>query len=423
MTKFFALKQIALATVLLLPMMAHSATVKLDGIAAVVDNDVVLQSELDTRIQGIKASFEQSDRKLPPDQELKTAVLNQMIVENIQLQRGENAGVKISEEQINESMARIAQSQGLSFEAFRNRIFADGNYHLVREQIRREMIINQVQMGSLSRQVSITPEELEAFLASPEGKELQENRYQVLQIIAPLASGASSANKRQANSLLSAAKNHVASGQPIANWLNQHAGKIQVKNLGWRTLEQLPSLYADALGQLSQGDMSDVLTAGNGLHLIQLIDTTNKSQWVDQYKSRHILIKTSAILDDEKAQVHIAGLRQEAIDGAEFSALAKEHSEDIGSAAEGGDLGWSEPGMFVPEFETTLATLKNGEISQPFKSQFGWHIILLEDQKRTDMKDRMLKNRAYGVLRERKFEDVREEWLEQLRDNAYVDIK
>lgn len=184
-------KHLTAAASVLFASLTFAATEPLDSVAAVVDNDVVLNSELDSRITAIKANLERAGREMPPEQELRTAILNQMIVESIQLQRGENAGVRISEEQINDSMARIAQQQGMSFEVFRSRLFADGSYYSVREQIRREMVINQVQMGSLSRQVSITPDELDAFLASPEGQELSQTRYQVLQIVAPLSSGAS----------------------------------------------------------------------------------------------------------------------------------------------------------------------------------------------------------------------------------------
>lgn len=412
-----------IAATLLITMTAQADVEQLDSIAAIVDDDVVLNSELNARIATVKGNFERTGRPLPPDHELRTGILNQMIVESIQLQRGYRAGVRISEEQLNNALANIARSQGMDFENFRNQLIAQGSYYSMQDQLRREMIIDQVQKGSLSRQVNITPDELDAFLVSPEGKELSETRYQLSHIVVPLAGSASNAEKRKAKQLISQARELLSSGKNPQAWLEKNQSSLQAGNLGWRTKEQLPSLFADQVESLGVGDVSEVLEAGNGYHIVQMLDTSNKAVLVTQYKSRHILIKPSAILTEEEAEVKANELRERALQGEDFEELARQNSEDIGSAQEGGDLGWSRPGMFVPEFEQTLASLQNGEISKAFQSQFGWHIILLEDTKETDMQDDVMKNRAYSVLRERKFDDVREEWLTQLRDNAYVDIK
>ena len=399
----------------------------IDRIAAIVNDDVVLESELQQRIDQAKANFSRSNATLPPDSELRQGVLDQMVLESIQLQRGKRGGVRVSDEQLNAAIANIAQGQGMSLDAFRSQLLQAGAYYSMQEQIRNEIIIQQVQSGSLNRLVNVSPDELDAFLASPEGQNLSETRYLLSHILVPIDDSATDTEKRQARTIIETARQEMANGKDAERWAKvfnvRNKSNVQSGTLNWRTLDELPSLFADVAPQMTIGDISPVLEAGNGLHLLQLMDVSSKARMVEQRKSRHILIKPSAILDNDAAFEKVYALRARAISGEDFAELAKQYSEDIGNAAEGGSIGWSRPGMFTPEFETTLLQTPVGSISEPLRTQFGWHIILVEDVRQTDMRDDVLKNRAYGVLRERKFGDVRDEWLQQLRNGAYVDIK
>ncbi len=404
----------------------HAVT-QVDGIAAVVDDDVVLKSELQQRMSQVYANFQQSGNALPPADELKRGVLNQLILESIQLQRSQRMGVNVSDEQLNSAMANIARSQGISFDAFRQQLLNDGSYYPLQEQIRKDISIKQLQNASLARRVNISPEEIDAFLSSPEGKALAKVRYQLGHILVPLSSDASNSERQKANEIIETARTEISTGKDPERWAKvynvRHGTQVQGGFLGWRTQEELPSLFANVAPQMAIGDISSVLEAGNGLHIIQLIDSSGKAQLVTQSKARHILIKTSAILNEEQAELKATELRTKALNGESFSTLAKQNSDDIGTAQEGGDLGWSRPGAFVPLFEQTMEKTNVGDISLPFKTQFGWHIIQVEDRKDTDMREDVIKNQAYNIIRERKFDDVREEWLQQLRNNAYVNIK
>lgn len=404
-----------------------NALQQIDKIAAVVNDDVVLESELQERIAQAKANFARANAAPPPDSELRRGVLDRMILESIQLQRGLRAGVRVSDEQLNAAIAAVAQQQGMSLESFRDKLLQSGSYYAMQAQIRDEIIIQQVQSGSLNRLVNVSPDELDAFLASPEGQSLAQTRYLLSHLMVPVDSDASASTQRQARTIAESARQEIANGKNAERWAKvfnlRNNSNVQAGTLNWRTLEELPSLFADVAKDMTVGDISPVLEAGNGLHLLQLLDVSNKARLIEQRQGRHILIKPSAILDNDAAFEAAYALRARAISGEDFGELAKQHSEDIGTAAEGGSLGWSRPGMFVPEFEAALLNTPVGDISEPVRTQFGWHIILVEATRETDMSDDILKNRAYSVLRERKFDDVRDEWLQQLRNGAYVDIK
>ncbi len=407
----------------LLPNVSSAEVRVIDHVVAVVDDDIIMQSELDERIEQVQYNIKSKARPIPDVETLKTQVLNTMILENLQLQMGQRAGVRISDQQLNQALSRIAAQNGMTLPEFRKALAKDGlDYNATREQIRREMILQQVQAGNINNKIQITDKEVENFLNSKEGSSLTAVQYHLAHLFYPLNKGQ---DKAQAIALLTQAEKAIRGGETLDDWkkANANNGLIQGGDLGWRSSSDLPSVFADIAPTLNPGEISPPFVSDNGVHLVELIAKRGGSQMVQQTKVRHILLKTSAIRDNQQAETELEGIRQRIIDGADFAILAKEYSEDIGSASEGGELGWSNKGQFVPAFEKIMAATKIGDISQPFESQFGWHILQVEDRRMFDVSLEKQKNAARNYIHQRKFKDELDAWLVKIRNEAYVDIK
>ncbi|MEH6549167.1 MAG: peptidylprolyl isomerase [Pseudomonadales bacterium] len=405
---------------------SHAAQM-LDRVVAVVDDDIVMESELNEQIEMVTKNIERQGAAMPPAEEIYREVLNKMIVESLQLQIARRAGVQISDAQLNQAMGTVASQMGASLDQFREQLLAEGSYYQTREQIRREMILRQVQNGSLSGKVLVTQPEIEAFLASNEGQQLTQARYRLSHILLPLTEDVSEDTVDSALSQLDTAAEEIRAGMPLLQWLslyNQTSNKpLEGGDLGWRTADEMPSLFVEAVTEMGRGEVEGPLRSPAGLHLLQLADTTGGAKLVDQTKARHILVKTSEIRTEEQCQVLLSSIREQIMAGSDFAELARKYTEDIGTAQEGGDLGWSQAGQFVPEFEQTMAITEIDEISEPFRSPFGWHIIQVVDRRQHDVREDMLKEQAYGYIYDRKFQQELETWLQKIRDEAYVDIK
>lgn len=427
----FVYKQALLALVALCALIAGSATAqvqKLDRVVAVVDDDVVMASELQQRLNTIMAQIEAQNVQAPPIEILRRQVLEQLIIERLQLQMASRAGVTISEAELDQAIARVQQNAGTSPEQFRERLAADGmSMKSFRQQIRQELLIRRVEQGSVNRRIQVTDQDIDNFLRSKEGEFWKSPQYELGHILIPVASSAPTDEvtkaREKAEQLAEQARGSADFRRlAIANSAGQNA--LSGGDLGWRKTVELPSLFADALQGLKVGDVTKPFRSDAGFHLLKIhAERGSTEQVVEQTKVRHILIKTSAILTDDQAYNKLIELRQQILDGADFGELARENSEDIGTMLNGGDLGWSMPGQFVPEFTQAMDNTPVGEITMPFRSQFGWHILKVDGRRQQDMTDQYIRNQAANLLRNRRYEEELQNWRREIRDEAYVDIK
>lgn len=415
-------------SLMLLPINSKAELALLDRVVAIVDDDVVLLSELNQRMVGILSRIQQSGTQAPPDEILRGQVLEQLISERLQLNMGYNAGIRISDEEINQTILRVAASSDLTMEEYIAQVHASGStMATVRQEIASEIIIMRVQQGQVMRRIKISEQELTNFLNSEEGRLVTSPDVKIGQILLSVPSSSSGdevdATLRKLNDIEQQLQNGVDFRQlAIANSDDQSA--LDGGDLGWRKMAQLPGVFIEAVEAMEVGQVSEPIRSAAGYHLIKLYDRRGGGEkLIEQHFARHILLKPNQIRDQAATIQLLSDLRDRVKEGEDFAALSKEFSEDPGSALRGGELGWSTPGMFVPEFEQTMSGIALDEVSEPFRSQFGWHILQVTDRRMQDFSDNILRNGAENLLRQRKFSEELQVWLQEIRDEAFIEIK
>lgn len=400
--------------------------VLLDQVIAVVDDDIIMASELQQRVELVR----QQNRggTLPPQAALESQVLERMIIESIQLQMAERGGVRISDAQLNEAMARIASQNNMSLPQFRQAMEAEGiSFALARQQILDEMRISRVQRFQVGERIQITDQDVDYFLASELGKMASSAEYQLGHILIATPDNATPADLKAAEKKASEIVRKLRNGgdfRQLAMAESSSRTALEGGDLGWRKESQLPGLFADVAPKLQVGEISDPISASGGFHIIQLKDKRGGStQLITQTKTRHILLRPNELRDAEDAERQIHQLYQRLQAGEDFATLAREFSDDPGSGSNGGDLGWVNPGDMVPEFDATMKDTAAGAISAPFETQFGWHILLVEDRRQTDVGAENQRNQVRNMLYGRRFEEELPIWLRKIRSEAYVEIK
>ncbi|WP_105102929.1 peptidylprolyl isomerase [Microbulbifer pacificus] len=424
-----ALAVAALCACCALALPAQAQVQKLDRVVAVVDDDVVMASELQQRMNTITQQIAAQNVQAPPIDILRRQVLEQLIIERLQLQMGARAGVTIPEEELDQAIARVQQNMNMSPAEFQRKLEADGiSNNAFRQQIRQELIIRRVEQGSVARRIQITDQDINNFLRSKEGEFWKSPQYQLGHILIPVGSSAPAEEVAAARAKADAVYDKASKGEDfralaISNSAGQNA--LQGGDLGWRKTVELPTLFSDALDGLKVGETTKPFRSDAGFHLLKIHEQRGSTeQVVEQTKVRHILVKTSAIRDDDAAYNLLTDLRSKIEAGElKFEDAAKENSEDIGTMLQGGDLGWSNPGQFVPEFTQAMNNTPVGEISMPFRSQFGWHILQVEGRRQQDMTEQYIRNQAANLLRNRRYEEELQNWRQEIRDQAYVEIK
>lgn len=398
----------------------------LDRVAAIVNDDIVLQSELDQRTASIFRNIQDSGTQPPALDILQKQVLERLISERLQLTIGFNAGVRISDSEIEQTIARLAANSNLSVQEYKEQIAMGGESIAdLRDNIANELIIMQVQQGSVMRSIHVSAQELNNFLNSEEGKLMTSPDVNLGQILISTPSTANGITSSQDKlNVIIAQLEQGADFKQLAIASSDDQSALEGGDLGWRKQAQLPSLFIEAIEDLQPGEISKPLRSGAGFHVLKLYDRKGGGeQLIEQHFARHILLKPNQIRNQAETVALLNDLRQQAQDTDGFFALAKQYSEDPGSALKGGELGWSSPGLFVPEFENTMSSISLNEISQPFQSQFGWHILQVTDRRMQDFSDEILRNRADNLLRQRKYSEELQVWLQKIRDEAYVEIK
>jgi peptidyl-prolyl cis-trans isomerase SurA len=406
--------------------LVHAETEMLDQVVAIVDDDVIMASELRERLASINENLAARGVEAPPEDVLIRETLDRLILENIQVQKGQRVGVRISDQQLNAAVQRIASQNGMTIDQFRVAMEQQGgSYQALREDVRKEMIIQRVQQGNVNQRIEITEQEVENFLATEEGQKLTQPEYNILHALLAVSPDAPEDEVAKAEAYVTKVLGKIRAGTSFEQAVSAPGPyPFSGGSLGWRKLDDLPSLFSDVAPTLQKGETSDPVRSDSGFHLVYMHDRRGgDSMMVSQTQVRHILVKPSEIMTDDEARELAAQLKARALAGEDFAELAKEYSEDIGSAQEGGELGWTSPGQMVPEFEKAMSETPVGEISDPVRSQFGWHILEVTDRRDEDMTAQATRNKAMNYLHNRKYQEELDAWLRQIRDEAFVDIK
>ena len=402
------------------------ANVPLNHIVAVVNDDVVLQSELDNRIRLVTEQLQKQDAQLPPSDVLRKQVLDRLILENLQLQMAKRAGIRVDDEKLNAALRNMAKQNGMTLTKFRGVLEKEGfNYVAFREDFRNQIIMNQIRQQMVDNRVQVSNQEIDNLLESAAKSNDQSREYHLSHILVSLPEAASpeqiQAAKKRAEDILTRLKAGADFKQmAIAESDSQTA--LSGGDLGWRKTGQLPSFFSDVVGQLKPGQISDLIRTPSGFHIIKIEGIRgDKKHLIHQTQASHILLRPDTLVTEDQVKTRITQLYDRIMGGESFDELARAHSQDPGSASHGGSLGWVTPGQMVPEFEKAMNKLKIGEVSKPVKTRFGWHLIKVLDRREHDDTKAYRRARARDSIRQRKTDEELEIWLRRLRDEAYVE--
>jgi peptidyl-prolyl cis-trans isomerase SurA len=405
-----------------------SALTELDGIVAVVDDDVVLASELAARLRSVEVQMQQANVTPPPRDVLINQLLERLILESLQLQMGERAGVKIDDETLARAIEGIAKQNNMTVDQFTTELAQQGmSVREFREQIRRELVIARVQRNRVNSRIYISDQEIDAFLASPYGQQSLADEYRVGHILLAVADDATPEAVAQAEATAQDIYQQLLEGADFRQMAIAHsagANALEGGDLGWRKVGELPTLFVDSVVNLKVGETAPPIRSGSGFHIVQVLDRRGAStQMVDQVNVRHILVKPSEIRSEAETKELIEDIHDRIVAGEDFGALARQYSEDPGSALAGGELGWAEPDKYAPEFASMIAATPEGQLSPPFRTEFGWHVLVVEGRREQDMSTEARRNLAIRILHNRRFEEELQEWLREIRDEAFVEIR
>ena len=402
---------------------------QIDRIIAIVDDSVVLSSELETRLEDVKMRFTDQTEQLPPDDVLREQLLERLIIENIQVQLADRYGINPTDAQVSQAFAQMANSQGFTPEALASEMEARGeNISAVMRGIRRELTIQQMQQAAVNNRIEITESEINNFLRSTEGQFWQSSSLNLQHIQISLSSNADPGEVASAQSTANAVIERLDAGEPFETLAVQYSdapNAMDGGNIGWRRSMEFPLEIRESLENVDVGEYSQPVRSSGGIHIFKVIEQrggVSQEQMVEQTKTRHILLMPNEIRNSEETRELAEELRQRILDGESFEELAAEYSEDIGNSLKGGDLGWVMSGQMVAPFEAQMQATEVGEVSPPVETRFGWHIIMVEDRRQQDMSDEILRDQAYGVLHNQRFPEELDLWLREIRGDAFINV-
>lgn len=413
---------------LLGPSAALAESRVLDRIIAVVDDDVILASELVTRINTVRQQIDRSNGEQPPEEVLVNQILERLILESVQLQEAARRGIEIDDETLTQAVLNFAERNGVTLEVFQQKLAEDGvAYGEFREQIRREMVVNRVQRALVNRRVQISEQDINALVNSPFFEALLADQFQLGHILLEIDEQAGDEVRAAARAKAEEIVAELRSGgefRALARANSALPCALEGCVSEWSQAAELPSLFSERVLDMQPGDVAEPIASGRGLHVIQLVDRRGASmEVIEQTRARHILMKPNEIRSDAETEREITALHQQILAGADFAELARENSEDPGSGLKGGDLGWSESKAYVPAFSAMMDGMEVGEISPPFKSQFGWHVLEVQERRTQNMADETRKDQAVQFLHRQRFQDELQAWLKEIRDDAFVEMR
>lgn len=408
----------------------------LDGVAAVVEDGVVLKSELKDRIalvvKNLRAQQEQQPaeqrRPLPPQSILEQQVLDQLVLREIQLQRAKKAGITVSDDLLNTALSRVAENNGYTLEELPTLLASQNiSYAQYREDSRQDLMIEQLQQRDVISRISISPRELDHCLADREANQANTFDYNISHILISVPGNATPDQIEGSRKRIEEIYSRLEAGEDFARLAvatSQAQTALDGGALGWRKGSQLPTLFVDVVTKMRPGEFSRPIQSGAGFQIVKLNEMRGVQRTsVQQQHIRHILLKPNQILDSAAVKQKLIGIRERILAGEDFATLAHAQSEDPGSANDGGDLGWVSPGELVPEFEKAIAALPLKTVSEPIQSRYGWHLAEVLDRREHDTTDEVKRDECMRAIRQSKAEEERELWLRRLRDQAYVDVR
>jgi peptidyl-prolyl cis-trans isomerase SurA len=399
----------------------------LDRIVVVINDGVVLQSEVDRAMELGKRQLAERKIALPPDTVLRGQVLERLVLTRVQTQRAQEAGIRVDDRELNEVLSNLAAQNKMTLSQFAEAIRKEGmEYTALREQIRDEIIINRLRAREIEQRVLVTDQDIDLFLANQ--NRLDQTEYRVSHILVAVPDGASSAARIKARAKAEELLKRLQAGEDfaqiaIANSDGQQA--LAGGDLDWRAGSSLPELFADAVQNLKKGETSPLLENASGFHILKLTDQRggDERKTITETQAAHILLQPNALRDEEQTRQQARALHDRIKQGEDLGEIAKKVSDDTGSKATGGDLGWQPAGVFAPEFEKAIEALQPGEVSAPFRTSFGWHIAKVVERRTRDTTDQTRRARARAAIQNRKAAEEYDMWLRRLRAEAYVEYR
>lgn len=400
----------------------------IDRIAAVVNEDVVLASEVLDRYQTVVNRLAAEGHELPPRDAIMDQILERLIVDSIQLQEAERRGIEVDDETLTAAVTEFAAQSGLEIDAFIETLDAEGiSYRAFREQVRQQITIERVQRDVVNRRVYILPQDIDELLASPFFAEHISDEYRLGHILLLVESGAGAAAVQTKTAHAEQLVADLRGGADFSALAVEHSAAstaLEGGDLGWRKANRIPSLFAQLVPDMAIGDVRGPIRNASGLHIVKLLDQRGASQQVaDETLVRHILLKPSAIRSDDESRALAGELRDRILAGEDFDAVARQFSNDAGSALAGGDLGWRKKEDLVPDFQAAMERTDVGALSEPFRTSFGWHILQVLDRRREDASQEARRDYATRMLHAQRFEERLAEWLREIRDEAFVEVR
>jgi peptidyl-prolyl cis-trans isomerase SurA len=408
---------------------ASSSGVLLDRVAATVNDGVVLSSELDEQMFQISERLREQKMEMPPQNVLRQQVLDRLVLQELQMQRADRAGIKVSDEVLNNAMQDVADRNKIRLQDLPSALASQGvDYASFRENMRKELAMQMLQQRDVVGRISVSPREIETYLERRKKMPSEANTYNISHILIAVPPAATPDELEEANKKAEDVYKRAAAGEDFGGLAVSYSNAqtaLEGGALGERKGSELPTFLGEVVATMKAGDITKPIRTPSGYHIVKLNGVTGGNQVIEnQVHVRHILIKPNELQDDATVQQKLVSIRDRILNkGENFTAVASVVSEDPGSSAEGGDMGWTGPGTFVPEFDRQVTQLQPDEISQPFRTQFGWHIVQLLGRRQFDTTDEIVRQQAFRALRAAKVDEETELWLRRLRDEAYVEFK
>ncbi len=404
------------------------AYVPLDRIIAVVNEDVIMQSELESKMRTVRGQIEQQGGNAPPTSILERQVLDNLVQNRIQLQLAERAGIRVDDETLNRTIGNIAAQNQVSLTQFREILEQDGySYESFREDIRNEITLNQLRQRQVENLIIVTEKEIDNFLANQEFQGTFQTEIRLSHILLSLPEAATADEIAQVKQVATQIREDLLAGADFAEIANTVSDGGTVNNggdLGWRKAEDIPSLFADYIPDMKNGGISELIQSPSGFHIIKISDMKSDTEnIIEQTRARHILVKPDQLVTSDQAKAKLEQLKSRIDSGDDFGLLAKGNSQDPVSAIDGGDLGWRSPGELVPEFQQVMDKMELNQISEPFQSNFGWHILQVLERRKFDNTESVKRGKARMAIHDRKLKEAMQNWTRQLRDEAYVEYR
>lgn len=421
-----SLGRVLLALLVLAPAVVAGGE-PLDAIIAVVNDDVVMASELKRMVRRVEREIEQRGGELPSDRVLNRQVLERLVLTKIQIQTARQTGVQVDDESLNRAMSNIAAENGMTLAQFRQAVESEGyGFVQFREDIRSEIMVSRLRQRQVDNLIHVSDREIDNYLATRARQEMSDHEYHLGQILVAVPENADADGRKAARDKALAALKRLRQGEDferVAIAVSDDEA-LEGGDLGWRKAGEIPAIYAEVATSLREGDVSDLIESPNGYHIVKLIAVRGgDTGLVTETHARHILVKPDDLVSAETARARLDRLRDRVLAGEDFAGLARLNSADKQSAAKGGDLGWMGPGDLVPKFEDAMTALEPGGVSEPFETEFGWHIVQVLERRRRDNTVEAMRAQAREAIRRRKGEEERQAWLRRLRDEAYVEYR